>query len=193
MIGGRVENPAANYILEEGTLIFWSDGSPAGTANFSRWPVTGAQEMEPNYWCFDAGLDSIGLRLCATRLLKAAAAPPVPLAPPGPKSRTIWEQGSVEGPRPPAEIEAVAQRKIAAIRYCHQREVDKDPRLVGNLTLRFTITPEGQVAEVPVATASTIAPTVESCVIQRVLRYQFPPGTAAAPTTVTWILRFLVE
>ncbi|MGC6515612.1 MAG: AgmX/PglI C-terminal domain-containing protein [Myxococcota bacterium] len=70
-------------------------------------------------------------------------------------------------------IDAVIKRKMAQIRYCYQRELQKDPTLNGKIVIKFTIAKDGTVSKASVK-SSTVGKGVDSCVVSRFYKMQFP-------------------
>jgi len=71
-------------------------------------------------------------------------------------------------------IDAVIKRKMSQIRYCYQRELQKNPNLSGKLTIKFTIAKDGSVSQAGVKTSSMGNPAVDQCVVQRFYQMTFP-------------------
>ncbi len=72
-----------------------------------------------------------------------------------------------------ALIDAVIKRKMNQIKYCYQRELQKDPSLGGKLVIQFTISGNGSVAKAtPKQTMGS--PAVDKCVVDRFYAMQFP-------------------
>ncbi|HMV68857.1 MAG TPA: AgmX/PglI C-terminal domain-containing protein, partial [Myxococcota bacterium] len=71
-------------------------------------------------------------------------------------------------------IDAVIKRKMSQIKYCYQRELQKDPSLSGKLTVQFTIAKDGSVSQAKVASSTLGSAAVDQCVVQRFFQMQFP-------------------
>jgi hypothetical protein len=71
-------------------------------------------------------------------------------------------------------IDAVIKRNMAAIRYCYQRELTKNPALAGKITVKFVIAADGTVSSATTKSSSMGNPAVEGCINGRFLRFQFP-------------------
>lgn len=72
-----------------------------------------------------------------------------------------------------ALIDAVIKRKMNQIKYCYQRELQKDPSLGGKLVIQFTIAGNGSVSKAS-PKASMGSPAVDKCVVDRFYSMQFP-------------------
>jgi len=71
-------------------------------------------------------------------------------------------------------IETVIRRHKNQIHYCYQRELTKDPSLAGELVVRFVIARDGSVSSAQIDSTTLEQPSVESCVVGRFMRMQFP-------------------
>lgn len=81
------------------------------------------------------------------------------------------EDGKAMGSRNRDAVAAVVAGHTAAIQYCYQRELKRNPNLKGKLVVRFVITPQGTVSSVTVISSTLNNPTVEGCVVQRIKRW----------------------
>lgn len=75
----------------------------------------------------------------------------------------------------PSVIDQVVKRHLASIRYCYQRELQKQPTLAGKLSVKFTIAADGSVSSATAASTTLGSPAVEACVAGRFLKMEFPP------------------
>jgi hypothetical protein len=71
-------------------------------------------------------------------------------------------------------IDKVIKAKMAQIRYCYQRELQKDPSLGGKISIKFTIAKDGSVSKASVNSTTINNGAVESCVVGRFYKMQFP-------------------
>jgi outer membrane biosynthesis protein TonB len=71
-------------------------------------------------------------------------------------------------------IDEVIKRHLAQIRYCYQRELQKQPSLAGKVVMHFTIARDGSVSAARTKSSSLGNEAVESCLVGRFLRMQFP-------------------
>ena len=71
-------------------------------------------------------------------------------------------------------IEAVIRQNRSQIRYCYQRQLPKNPNLAGKVTVKFVIAKDGSVSKSSVKKSTIGSSEVESCVIERFMRFQFP-------------------
>ncbi|MBX2801373.1 MAG: TonB family protein [Myxococcales bacterium] len=73
-----------------------------------------------------------------------------------------------------AEIDEVVRNHMAQIRYCYQRQLQRNPGLVGKVVVKFTIASDGSVAEAKIRSSSLDNPDVDRCLINRFMRMNFP-------------------
>lgn len=71
-------------------------------------------------------------------------------------------------------IDEVVKRHLKAIRYCYQRELTKSPNLKGKVVVKFVISKDGSVSSASKKSSTVKSPAVESCVVSRFKRMQFP-------------------
>lgn len=84
------------------------------------------------------------------------------------------DRGIVLGALDRAQVDAVIKANLAAIRYCYQRELQRNPGLGGKVTVRFTIAGDGSVSQASTKTTTLGSPSAESCINGRILRLAFP-------------------
>jgi len=73
--------------------------------------------------------------------------------------------------RDPDAVSAIVNAHNAAIQYCYQRELKRNPDLKGKLVIRFTIAPDGKVSDVTLVSSTLNNESVERCVLSRVKRW----------------------
>ncbi len=71
-------------------------------------------------------------------------------------------------------IDQVIKRKMSQIRYCYQRELQKNPTLAGKVVIKFTIAKDGSVSAASVKSSDLGNPGAEKCVVDRFYSMQFP-------------------
>jgi len=71
-------------------------------------------------------------------------------------------------------IDEVIKRHMNQIRYCYQRELTKNPALGGKVVIKFTIAKDGTVSAASTKSTTMNNASVESCIVGRFLRMQFP-------------------
>lgn len=87
-------------------------------------------------------------------------------------------------------VSEVVKRNLNPIRYCYQRELAKNPALAGKVVVKFTIAADGSVSAASVSSTTLGDAAVESCVVGRFLRMQFPPATGGGIVIVSYPLTF---
>ena len=81
------------------------------------------------------------------------------------------EDGKATGSRDRDAVAAVVTRHNSAIQFCYQKEVRRNPNLKGKLVVRFVITPQGSIASVNIISSTLNNPAVESCIVERIMRW----------------------
>jgi hypothetical protein len=71
-------------------------------------------------------------------------------------------------------IDRVIKRHMNQIKYCYQRELNKNPTLRGKITVKFAISPSGSVSQATTHSSSMTNRSVETCINSRFMRFQFP-------------------
>ena len=77
-------------------------------------------------------------------------------------------EGGKSGGRDPESVMSVVNSHRAAIEYCYQRALRKNPNLKGKISVRFTISPAGQVKNVEIISNTLSDSGVEKCIIQKI-------------------------
>jgi len=72
-------------------------------------------------------------------------------------------------------IDKVIKRNMSQIRYCYQRELNRNPSLSGKVVVKFVISGDGSVSQAKTH-SSTLkgGDAVNSCINSRFMRFQFP-------------------
>lgn len=89
-----------------------------------------------------------------------------------------------------ALIDEVIQRHLGQIRYCYQRQLQREPNLSGKVVVRFTIAGDGSVSSSGVKSSTLGSEAVESCVTGRVLRMKFPEPAGRGLVIVSYPFLF---
>ena len=71
-------------------------------------------------------------------------------------------------------IDRVIKQHLSQIRYCYQKELNKNPGLYGKIVIKFVISKDGSVSSAKTNSTSMNNPIVENCICQRFMRFQFP-------------------
>jgi hypothetical protein len=87
------------------------------------------------------------------------------------------------------EIQRVLKRVMPQIKYCYEKELNREPTLEGKLTTAWTITKDGTVSGAQLS-ATTMQKTggdqVGSCVTRILGRLQFPSPRGGGQVVVTY-------
>ncbi len=91
-----------------------------------------------------------------------------------------------------ASIERVIKRHLNQIRYCYQRELQKDQDLAGKITVKFVIAADGTVASAQVDASTLNNPVLERCVVARFTRMKFAAPAGGGVVIVRYPIVFSV-
>lgn len=80
----------------------------------------------------------------------------------------------------------VVRRHQSELRYCYENELSKNPSLGGKVTVAWTIGADGKVSFADVAESGLDNPNVESCIVSRIRRWDFPPPTGGQEVAITF-------
>ena len=87
-------------------------------------------------------------------------------------------------------IDQVIRRHMNQIRYCYQRELQKNPTLAGKVVVGFTIAADGTVSAAEIKATTLGNEAVEQCVIGRFERMEFSEPTGGGIVIVSYPLLF---
>jgi hypothetical protein len=76
------------------------------------------------------------------------------------------------------QINRVVRAHASAIRYCYEKELQRQPSLSGKIELAWTIRPNGNVDRARVATTTMGSRAVEGCMERQLRNWQFPRSDA---------------
>jgi hypothetical protein len=71
-------------------------------------------------------------------------------------------------------IDRIVKQHLPQIRYCYQKELNKNPKLFGKLVIKFVIAKDGTVSSASRKSSTLKNPIVEQCVTARFRRMRFP-------------------
>jgi len=71
-------------------------------------------------------------------------------------------------------IDAYIRRNLAKIRWCYEKELNKDPKLFGRIVINFIISKTGSVSSSKVNRTTMGNKTVEKCVANQIKKIRFP-------------------
>jgi TonB family protein len=102
------------------------------------------------------------------------ALPRAPEPPTRSRPDTIPGQEIVRGSLDPQIIRRIVRRHLNEVKWCYEEALASNPALAGRIVVQFTIGPTGQVESSVLDSSAVNNPTVESCVVTAVRRWQFP-------------------
>jgi len=85
-----------------------------------------------------------------------------------------------------AEIAAIVNKHIGAIRYCYEKSLLENPGLTGKVLMEWEITGFGIVDIAKVKTASLRDSSVNSCLVREVRSWKFPKPRGGGKVTVSY-------
>jgi hypothetical protein len=90
-------------------------------------------------------------------------------------------------------IDKEIKKHLSQIRYCYQKELNKNPALYGKIVVKFVIAKDGSVSSAKTNTTSMNNPIVENCVCQRFMRFQFPEPKGGGIVIVSYPFVFRAD
>jgi TonB family protein len=84
------------------------------------------------------------------------------------------------------EVENVVQRHLEEVRHCYSLGLAVDPKLRGNIVVRFTVGGGGKVLASSVASSTVSDNDVEACVARAVCRWMFEAPNGNKNVVVTY-------
>jgi TonB family protein len=110
----------------------------------------------------------------------------------GREPRLIVGLPTVSGELDRETVRRYIQTKLDQIRYCYQKEVQRNPDLAGQIQVEWIILPAGNVTAVKVASTSMNSDPVESCIVSRVQTWRFPSPKGGGTVRVRYPFMFKV-
>ena len=80
----------------------------------------------------------------------------------------------VSGYLSPEQIMRVVRRNQAAVRYCYENELQRQPSLSGRIVIHWRIARSGSVSSARVGSTTMRNARVEGCIVRQVRRWRFP-------------------
>lgn len=84
------------------------------------------------------------------------------------------------------DIDKVVKRRLAAIRYCYEKELTHLQSLAGKVSVSFTIDASGRVSQASIKESTLGNGTVENCILRTFERMRFPSPVGGGIVTVTY-------
>ncbi len=79
-------------------------------------------------------------------------------------------------------VAEVVRRRISAVKNCYERELRRNPKLEGNITVQFTISQMGRVSDVNTIQNTMNSDSVASCIVDRIRGWRFPSPEGGSVT-----------
>lgn len=106
------------------------------------------------------------------------------------KTEMTLDVGGASGIRSTESVLRVARNHLGGFRYSYQKKLAKNPNLEGDLTLDFTIAPQGDIAEIAVSSSSTGEASLDQEILDKAHRMKFDKiGNGAVRVTLRLELR----
>jgi len=86
----------------------------------------------------------------------------------------LSKRAVVMGALDKAIIDRYIRRHLARIKWCYEKELNKDPKLFGKIVVNFIISKTGKVSSSKVKRTSMGNKSVESCVARQIKKIRFP-------------------
>ena len=91
------------------------------------------------------------------------------------------------------QIDRVVKQHLAQIRFCYQKELNRNPTMAGKVQVRFVIDKQGNVSSAKIQGTSLNSPVVENCICKRFMGFKFPKPTGGGIVIVTYPFVFNVH
>lgn len=88
--------------------------------------------------------------------------------------RVATEAPRVSGYLSPEQILRVVRANMAAVRYCYENELSRQPSLRGRIEISWRVNREGRVSTARVARSTMGNARVEGCIVRQVRNWRFP-------------------
>jgi hypothetical protein len=72
-------------------------------------------------------------------------------------------------------VDFVVRARLAAIKSCYEVELQKNPRLAGEIDVAWNIETDGRVSQARVVKSTMNDEKVEGCIVRQVSQWKFPP------------------
>jgi len=88
--------------------------------------------------------------------------------------RVTTETPRVSGYLSPEQVMRVVRANMAAVRYCYENELARQPSLRGRIVIAWRVNREGRVASPRVGSSTMGNARVEGCIVRQVRNWRFP-------------------
>lgn len=110
----------------------------------------------------------------------------------GAKAQEVQVRGSVKASEAPetfgtgtletSKIASAVKGRISGVKNCYEKELKRNPKLVGKIVMQFTINEGGRVMDVSAKSDSMGEPAVAECIKSQMDRWRFPPPEGGTVT-----------
>lgn len=111
----------------------------------------------------------------------------------GSKIKIGTGNASIKGALDKSIIARIIKKHYSQIRYCYQKELNRNPKLYGKISIKFVISPRGTVSSSVVRVSTMKNATVEQCVAKVIKRIMFPQPKGGGIVQVTYPFIFKSE
>lgn len=101
-------------------------------------------------------------------------------------SRVRQAEATIDGALDPYIVRRIVRAHINEVRYCYDQGLQRNPKLKGRVTVRFTVSPNGKVTESSLETSTLDDAPVGNCVAKAVKRWRFPTPTDGKDSVVVY-------
>lgn len=91
---------------------------------------------------------------------------------------------------PPEVIQRIVRSRIAKIRYCYEKALERSATLSGKVAVKFTIDAAGAVTAATASDTTIADAEMVSCVVAAVRTLSFPQPDSGSPIVVTYPFNF---
>jgi hypothetical protein len=109
-------------------------------------------------------------------------------SPPSPKRHPRIRAGAAEvkGSLSKEVVRRIVHRHINEVKFCYERQLEKNPNLAGRIDLKFIISDTGEVHSAAIASSTLEDGTTGSCIAEAAKRWVFPKPQGGGIVVVTY-------
>ncbi len=104
--------------------------------------------------------------------------------------KTVSGKPEVMGSLDKEIIRRVVRLHRNEIRYCYEKQLQKDPELAGSITVKFVIARTGAVTSAVVSSSDLKNSAVEQCLTRKIRRWSFPEPKGGGVVIVNYPFKF---
>jgi len=91
----------------------------------------------------------------------------------------------IQGGLPEEVIRRIIRRHLNEVKFCFEKELQKDPKVGGRVVVKFIISPTGAVVQSALVSSTAKNSNIEQCVVHAVRRWAFPRPESGGIVLVT--------